>query len=30
MKANGYSYGEIADTLVISRSYAYQLVNGSD
>ncbi len=29
MRASGYSYGEIADALVISRSYAYKLVNGS-
>ncbi len=29
MKASGYSYGEIADALGISRSYAYKLVNGS-
>ncbi len=28
MKASGYSYGEIANTLGISRSYAYKLVNG--
>jgi len=29
MKAAGHSYGEIAGILGISRSYAYQLVNGS-
>ncbi len=29
MKGSGYSYGEIAETLGISRSYAYKLVNGS-
>ena len=30
MRASSYSYGEIADTLGISRSYAYKLVNRSD
>ncbi len=30
MRASGCTYGEIADALDISRSYAYKLVNGSD
>ena len=30
MRAAGYSYGEIADALGCSRSYAYKLVNGPE
>ena len=30
MKAAGYTYGEIANALGISRSYAHKLVKGKD